>query len=42
MKRLIKRYVLKAQVDSENDEINEGKNVSDIFRFRIRKSPYEP
>uniref|UniRef100_A0A4W5M7K9 Transient receptor potential cation channel, subfamily C, member 7a n=1 Tax=Hucho hucho TaxID=62062 RepID=A0A4W5M7K9_9TELE len=24
MKRLIKRYVLKAQVDSENDEINEG------------------
>ncbi|XP_018607148.1 short transient receptor potential channel 7-like [Scleropages formosus] len=24
MKRLIKRYVLKAQVDSENDEVNEG------------------
>ncbi|XP_036450880.1 short transient receptor potential channel 7a isoform X1 [Colossoma macropomum] len=24
MKRLIKRYVLKAQIDSENDEINEG------------------
>lgn len=28
MKRLIKRYVLKAQVDSENDEINEGENDS--------------
>lgn len=26
MKRLIKRYVLKAQVDRENDEVNEGKN----------------
>lgn len=25
MKRLIKRYVLKAQIDSESDEINEGK-----------------
>ena len=25
MKRLIKRYVLKAQVDKENDEVNEGK-----------------
>ncbi|NWU93559.1 TRPC7 protein, partial [Upupa epops] len=25
MKRLIKRYVLKAQVDRENDEVNEGK-----------------
>lgn len=25
MKRLIKRYVLKAQTDSENDEVNEGK-----------------
>ncbi len=25
MKRLIKRYVLKAQTDSESDEINEGK-----------------
>ncbi|NXL58343.1 TRPC7 protein, partial [Chordeiles acutipennis] len=27
MKRLIKRYVLKAQVDRENDEVNEGKNI---------------
>lgn len=26
MKRLIKRYVLKAQVDRESDEVNEGKN----------------
>lgn len=26
MKRLIKRYVLKAQVDKENDEVNEGKD----------------
>lgn len=25
MKRLIKRYVLKAQVDKESDEVNEGK-----------------
>lgn len=25
MKRLIKRYVLKAQIDSESNEINEGK-----------------
>lgn len=24
MKRLIKRYVLKAQVDRESDEVNEG------------------
>ncbi|NXB27354.1 TRPC7 protein, partial [Eulacestoma nigropectus] len=28
MKRLIKRYVLKAQVDRENDEVNEGKESS--------------
>lgn len=27
MKRLIKRYVLKAQVDRENDEVNEGKGL---------------
>lgn len=27
MKRLIKRYVLKAQVDKENDEVNEGKRL---------------
>ncbi|NWX08615.1 TRPC7 protein, partial [Caloenas nicobarica] len=27
MKRLIKRYVLKAQVDRENDEVNEGKKI---------------
>ncbi|NXM28636.1 TRPC7 protein, partial [Oxyruncus cristatus] len=27
MKRLIKRYVLKAQVDRENDEVNEGNNI---------------
>lgn len=26
MKRLIKRYVLKAQVDRENDEVNEGES----------------
>ncbi|NXV98830.1 TRPC7 protein, partial [Fregetta grallaria] len=31
MKRLIKRYVLKAQVDRENDEVNEGK--WNIFLF---------
>lgn len=33
MKRLIKRYVLKAQVDSENDEINEGENDLDNLRL---------
>lgn len=32
MKRLIKRYVLKAQVDKENDEVNEGKKETAIFR----------
>lgn len=26
MKRLIKRYVLKAQVDRESDEVNEGEH----------------
>lgn len=26
MKRLIKRYVLKAQVDRESDEVNEGES----------------
>ncbi|NXF93735.1 TRPC7 protein, partial [Eubucco bourcierii] len=30
MKRLIKRYVLKAQVDRENDEVNEGKIFSSL------------
>ena len=25
MKRLIKRYILRAQVDRESDEVNEGK-----------------
>ncbi|KAM6249633.1 LOW QUALITY PROTEIN: short transient receptor potential channel 7 [Spheniscus humboldti] len=30
MKRLIKRYVLKAQVDRENDEVNEGKELKEI------------
>lgn len=28
MKRLIKRYVLKAQVDRESDEVNEGEKFS--------------
>lgn len=27
MKRLIKRYVLKAQIDKESDEVNEGEYV---------------
>jgi hypothetical protein len=31
MKRLIKRYVLKAQVDKENDEVNEGKVASSLL-----------
>lgn len=30
MKRLIKRYVLKAQVDRENDEVNEGKGLDHL------------
>lgn len=34
MKRLIKRYVLKAQVDKENDEVNEGKNETAFATFR--------
>ena len=31
MKRLIKRYVLKAQVDRENDEVNEGKKSNPLL-----------
>lgn len=34
MKRLIKRYVLKAQVDKENDEVNEGKKETAFAIFR--------
>lgn len=34
MKRLIKRYVLKAQVDKENDEVNEGKKETAFAVFR--------
>lgn len=34
MKRLIKRYVLKAQVDKENDEVNEGKKEAVFAIFR--------
>ncbi|XP_035283444.1 short transient receptor potential channel 3-like isoform X2 [Anguilla anguilla] len=33
MKRLIKRYVLKAQVDKENDEVNEGKMLISPRRY---------
>lgn len=33
MKRLIKRYVLKAQVDKENDEVNEGKKEAAFAIF---------
>ena len=35
MKRLIKRFVLKAQVDRENDEVNEGKMCSSLRPFHI-------
>ncbi len=38
MKRLIKRYVLKAQVDKENDEVNEGE-VWFILRFLFAIKP---
>lgn len=31
MKRLIKRYVLKAQIDKESDEVNEGKLINCMF-----------
>lgn len=37
MKRLIKRYVLKAQVDRENDEVNEGERP-DRFPVGRRES----
>lgn len=30
MKRLIKRYVLKAQIDKESDEVNEGEYVDEL------------
>lgn len=33
MKRLIKRYVLKAQVDKENDEVNEGEARFSLVRY---------
>lgn len=45
MKRLVKRYVLKAQADSEKDEVNEGRQANFcgfntlthrvLFRFSI-------
>lgn len=31
MKRLIKRYVLKAQIDKESDEVNEGEYVDELY-----------
>lgn len=31
MKRLIKRYVLKAQIDKESDEVNEGEYVDALY-----------
>ncbi|KAF1668522.1 Short transient receptor potential channel 7, partial [Aptenodytes patagonicus] len=40
MKRLIKRYVLKAQVDRENDEVNEGKWIF-IIKQDISSLRYE-
>ncbi|NXE79490.1 TRPC7 protein, partial [Cochlearius cochlearius] len=41
MKRLIKRYVLKAQVDRENDEVNEGKWIFIIIKQDISSLRYE-
>lgn len=29
MKRLIKRYVLQAQIDKESDEVNEGESSTE-------------
>lgn len=31
MKRLIKRYVLKAQIDKESDEVNEGEYIDGLY-----------
>lgn len=42
MKRLIKRYVLKAQVDRENDEVNEGKGLDQVLVRRWVPSPVSP
>lgn len=33
MKRLIKRYVLKAQIDKESDEVNEGEYVDELYVY---------
>ncbi|NXI50238.1 TRPC7 protein, partial [Chloroceryle aenea] len=41
MKRLIKRYVLKAQVDRENDEVNEGKGELKEIKQDISSLRYE-
>lgn len=40
MKRLIKRYVLKAQTDSENDEINEGKPNKTLTTAPLRQGAF--
>lgn len=44
MKRLIKRYVLKAQVDKENDEVNEGTwlpfNTHEKKKSRLRSASF--
>lgn len=36
MKRLIKRYVLKAQIDKESDEVNEGMLMNCMFTSNQR------
>ncbi|KAL6060424.1 hypothetical protein STEG23_022632, partial [Scotinomys teguina] len=42
MKRLIKRYVLKAQVDKENDEVNEDLQVAKTTDFPCRYRSVSP
>lgn len=42
MKRLIKRYVLKAQVDRESDEVNEGKKISFLLSPHLLKRQFHP
>lgn len=41
MKRLIKRYVLKAQVDKENDEVNEGKSYCRLLNILVQQEDSE-
>ncbi|KAF2985455.1 hypothetical protein EK904_000116 [Melospiza melodia maxima] len=41
MKRLIKRYVLKAQIDKESDEVNEGEYVDEFINEEAEEQRLE-